>query len=64
MAKEMTETQVASKIERPNIKAACELWDKFKEWMGVHGYQTYPEGLRAAMIKVTGFNPESQAIKT
>lgn len=61
MAKEMTETQVASKIERPNIKASSELWARFGEWMRVHGYQSLPEGLRAAMIKVTGFNPESQA---
>ena len=50
-----------SKTERPNIKASCKLWIRFETWMEDHGYQSLPEGLRAAMIKVTGFDPESQA---
>lgn len=61
MENEMTETQVASKIERPKIKASCELWARFGEWMRVRGHQSLPEGLRAAMFQVTDFNPESQA---
>ena len=56
-----TESTVTSRSERPLIKASCGLWDKFDVWMSSHGYQTIPEGLRAAMIKVTGFDPESQA---
>ena len=60
MAEEMTKTQNASRTKRPEIKASCELWDRFDEWMALHGYQAYPEGLRAAMIKVTGFNPTCQ----
>lgn len=58
---ETTENQVASRIERPNIKASCGLWDKFDKWWMNLGYQTRPEGLRAAMIIVTGFDSESQA---
>ena len=60
MENEVTKTQVASKVERPELKASCELWDKFDEWMEVRGFQTRPEGLRAAMIQVTNFNGESQ----
>jgi len=60
MDEEMTKTQDASRSERPEIKASCELWDKFDEWMRVRGYQTRPEGLRAAMIQVTNFNGASQ----
>lgn len=56
-----TKSTVTSRSERPLIKASCGLWEKFERWMSSHGYQTIPEGLRAAMIKVTGFNPESQA---
>ena len=52
---------VKSKTERPNIKASCKLWKRFETWIEDHGYQSLPEGLRAAMIKVTGFDPESQA---
>lgn len=60
MSEEMTKTQDTSRVERPNIKASCELWGKFDEWMRVRGYQSYPEGLRAAMLQVTNFNSESQ----
>jgi len=60
MAKEETKTQVNSRIERPEIKASCGLWDKFDEWWMNRGHQSRPEGLRAAMIQVTNFNSESQ----
>ena len=60
MSKEMTKTQETFRVERPEIKASCELWDKFGEWMRVRGYQTRPEGIRAAMIIVTNFNDQSQ----
>lgn len=60
MSKEMTKTQVTSRIERPKIKASCELWGKFDEWMRVRGHQSYPEGLRAAMHQVTNSDSESQ----
>lgn len=63
MSEEMTKTQVASKSERPEIKASCDLWDEFDKWMEVRGFQTRPEGLRAAMIQVTNFNGESQQKK-
>ena len=53
-------TKAKSKTERPNIKASCKLWDKFDEWSKVRGYQSRPEALRAAMIKVTNFGTESQ----
>lgn len=61
MSGEPTENQ-ESKTKAPTviIKASIELWDKFGEWMRVHGYQTRPEGFRAAMIQVTNFNNESQ----
>ena len=58
MATKVAETQSETKL--PMIKASCELWAKFGEWMALHGYQTLPEGLRAAMVKVTGFNPTCQ----
>ena len=58
MENKAAETQFETKL--PKIKASCELWAQFKKWMGLHGYQTVPEGLRAAMVKVTGFNPKSQ----
>lgn len=60
MGEEMTKTQETSRSERPEIKASCELWDKFDEWMRVRGYQTRPEGLRAAMNEVTSSNNQSQ----
>jgi len=60
MNKEVTKTQEASRVERPEIKASCELWGKFDEWMRVQGCQTYPEGFRAAMRQVTNFNCQSQ----
>lgn len=60
MNEEVTKTQETSRIKRPEIKASCELWDKFDEWMRVRGHQGYPEGLRAAMVIVTDFNSESQ----
>ena len=53
-------TKAKSKTERPNIKASCKLWKRFETWMEDHGYQSLPEGLRAAMIKVTKFGTESQ----
>ena len=58
MANEVTETQSETKL--PMIKASCELWAKFGEWMALHGYQTLPEGLRATMVKVTEFDPSCQ----
>jgi len=61
MENEVTETQIKTKT--PKIKASCELWDRFDEWMALHGYQTYPEGLRATMVKVTGFEPGCQQKK-
>ena len=53
-------TKGKSKTERPNIKASCKLWARFESWMEDHGFQSLPEGLRAAMIKVTNFETESQ----
>lgn len=60
MADEMTKTQNASKTKRPEIKASCDLWNRWDTWKALHGYQTDSEGLRAAMIKVTGFDPVCQ----
>lgn len=58
MAKEMTKTQ--EKIKSVILKASCELWAEFDEWMRVQGCQTLPEGIRAAMRQVTNFNGQSQ----
>ena len=58
MEHEVSETQSETKF--PKIKASCELWAKFEEWMRVQGCQTLPEGLRAAMRQVTNFNGQSQ----
>jgi len=60
MGNEVTKTQETSRSERPEIRASCELWDKFDEWMRVRGHQTRPEGLRAAMYEVTNSGTESQ----
>ena len=62
MENEVTETQTEPKteIKVPKLKASCELWTKFEEWMRVQGCQTLPEGLRAAMRQVTNFNGQSQ----
>ncbi len=59
METEETKTQVKD----ARIKASCELWAKFEEWMRVQSCQTLPEGLRAAMRQVTNFNGESQQKK-
>ena len=58
MENELTETQ--SEVKIPKLKASCELWARFEEWMRVQGCQTLPEGLRAAMRQVTNFNGQSQ----
>ena len=58
MAKETTKTQ--ERVKSVIIKASCELWAKFEEWMRVQGCQTLPEGLRAAIRQVTNFNGKSQ----
>ena len=58
MENELTETQ--SEVKIPKLKASCELWERFEEWMRVQGCQTLPEGLRAAMRQVTNFNGQSQ----
>lgn len=58
MENEAAETQ--TEIKSPRIKASKQMWDRFDEWMALHGYQTYPEGLRAAIREVTEFNPKCQ----
>ena len=60
MDEETTKTQEKTKAPTVIIKASCELWAKFEEWMRVQGCQTLPEGLRAAMRQVTNFNGQSQ----
>jgi len=56
MAKEETKTQVKD----TRIKASCELWARFEEWMRVQSCSTLADGLRTAMRQVTNFNGESQ----
>ena len=58
MEQEETKTQVQVKDVR--IKASCELWARFEEWMRVQSCQTLAEGLRAAIKQVTNFNSKSQ----
>lgn len=62
MGNEMTKTQnqKSSEKRRPEINASCDLWNRFDEWKALHGYQTDSEGLRAAIIKVTNFEPKCQ----
>lgn len=45
---------------QPVISASRELWQVFEAWMKRLGCTTLPEGLRAAMRQVTGFNGKSQ----
>jgi len=54
MAEEKTKTH------RPEIKASCDLWDRFGKWMRVRGCQTLSEAFRDAMKIVTKFDGESQ----
>ena len=60
MSEEVTKTQEKTKAPTVIIKASCELWAKFDEWMRVRGHQTRPEGLRAAMHEVTKSDSVSQ----
>ena len=60
MANVETKTQEKTKAPTVILKASCELWTEFEEWMRVQGCQTLPEGLRAAMRQVTNFNGQSQ----
>jgi len=48
----------------PRITASKQLWATFDEWSKLRGHQRLPEGIRAAMVEVTKFNPESQAKTT
>lgn len=60
MANGQTETVNTQTIRDARINASTGLWDAFKQWMDNYGYKSLSEGLRAAMIKVTDFEPESQ----
>jgi len=55
-----TENQVGQETKQPTITASKQLWETFVKWMNLRGHQTLPEGLRAAMIEVTQFNPKEE----
>ena len=42
------------------IRASLTWWERFEQWMAVHGYQSNPEGFRAAVNECTSRTDLSQ----
>lgn len=57
MENEETKTH---QVKDARIKASCELWARFEDWMRVQSCSSLADGLRTAMRQVTNFNTESQ----
>ena len=61
MTSGQTETgEITQATRDARINASNRLWDAFNAWMDNYGYKSLSEALRAAMIKVTNFEPENQ----
>jgi hypothetical protein len=56
-----TDKQITQRDIR--MSAPTGLWDAFEIWMKGCGHKSISEGIRAAMIKVTGFGSENSQEK-
>jgi hypothetical protein len=57
----MIETNEIKTITKtPRIEAPVGFWDYWDKWCQSHGCASFPEGFRAMVKQVTGWNPESQ----
>jgi len=58
--RKFTEQGIPQEVRRPEISTSEKIWQAFDKWAAERGYPSLSEAFRAAMIEVTGLNPESQ----
>ena len=60
MGKEDAKTQSDKRIRNVKMQASVGWWDRFERWMALHGHQSVPEGIRAAVNECTSRTDLSQ----